>query len=87
MNSFFTAFLAIFLAELGDKTQLAIISLTAAKHKPLNIWLGATIAFCILNLIAVSVGGILTKFLPEEYLKYGSGIFFIIIGFWTIFSK
>ncbi|MFQ3675618.1 MAG: TMEM165/GDT1 family protein [Endomicrobiia bacterium] len=87
MNTFFTAFWTIFLAELGDKTQLAIISLTTAKHKPLNIWLGATIAFCILNLIAVTAGGLLTKFLPEEYLKYASGTFFIIIGLWTIFSK
>lgn len=87
MNTFLTSFWTIFLSELGDKTQLAIISLTATKHKPLNIWLGATIALCILNLIAVYVGGILTKFLSKEYLKYSSGIFFIIIGLRTIFSK
>jgi putative Ca2+/H+ antiporter (TMEM165/GDT1 family) len=87
MNTFFTAFWTIFIAELGDKTQLAIICLTCAKHKPLNIWLGATVAFCILNLIAVSVGGVVTKFLPQQYIKYFSGVFFIIIGLWTIFSK
>jgi len=87
MTAFITAFWTIFLAELGDKTQLALISLTAAKHKPLNIWLEATIAMCILNLLAVTVGGLVVKFFPEHYIKYASGTFFVIIGLSTIFSK
>ncbi len=87
MSSLITSFLTIFLAEIGDKTQIALISLTAAKHKPIQIWLGATIAFCILNLLAVLVGYELNKYLPEQYLKYISGLFFIIVGIWTILSK
>lgn len=87
MNSVLTAFLAIFIAEIGDKTQLALISLTAANHNPLYVWVGATTAFCILNLLAVIVGCQFIKFIPSYYIKYLSGGFFIIVGLATIFSK
>lgn len=87
MNTLFLSFLTMFIAELGDKTQLAVISLVMSGHKPFYVWLGATFAFCILNLLAVSLGTIVTKFIPHFYLKNISGIIFIIIGTLILFSK
>jgi putative Ca2+/H+ antiporter (TMEM165/GDT1 family) len=77
---FGTAFLTLFLAELGDKTQLAIITLTAKTDSKLAIFLGASLALVVVSLLAVLVGGVLTQFIPTEWLQRIVAVAFILIG-------
>ena len=77
---FATAFVTLFLAELGDKTQLAIITLTAKTDSKLAIFLGASLALVLVSLLAVLVGGVLTQFIPTEWLQRIVAVAFIVIG-------
>ncbi|WP_432472327.1 TMEM165/GDT1 family protein [Amphritea sp. HPY] len=58
------AFLLVFLAEFGDKSQLVCMTL-AARHRPLPILFGASVAFALLNLIAVSLGAMVAAWVPQ----------------------
>lgn len=84
---FVPAFVTIFLAELGDKTQLASISLAAQSKSPLWVFLGAMAAFGAVTLIGVTLGVFLTRFIPESYIRIASGLIFIIIGTLTLLNK
>ena len=77
---FATAFVTLFLAELGDKTQLAIITLTAKTDSKLAIFLGASLALVLVSLLAVLIGGVLTQFIPAEWLQRMVAVAFIVIG-------
>lgn len=88
MKLFLTAFITIFLAELGDKTQLA--TLLFAANKEVNKWLiffAAASALVLTSAIGVLVGSGLSQFISERTLKTIAGIGFIIIGAWTLLSK
>ncbi|MCS7151784.1 MAG: TMEM165/GDT1 family protein [Endomicrobia bacterium] len=87
MKELITTLITIFTAEIADKTQFAIISFTAKGFKPINVWLGATLAFCITNFLGVVLGCGLTKVFPHEVLKYLSGLIFIIVGVVTLVTK
>ncbi|HHT9144740.1 MAG: TMEM165/GDT1 family protein [Candidatus Brocadiaceae bacterium] len=75
-----TVAIAFFLAELGDKTQLATISLAAQYHSFLGVWLGSTFGMVAADGIAIVVGIIAGKKLPEKLIKYVSTAIFIIFG-------
>ncbi|MBC7098609.1 TMEM165/GDT1 family protein [Candidatus Bipolaricaulota bacterium] len=80
------AFGLIFLAELGDKTQLAILAM-AADRSPISVFLGASLALLASTAIAVALGALAKGFLPEgalRWLRYGAGALFIGFGLWTI---
>lgn len=77
---FATAFVTLFLAELGDKTQLAIITLTAKTESKWTVFLGASLALVLVSLLAVLVGGVLTQFIPAEWLQRIVAVAFIVIG-------
>jgi Ca2+/H+ antiporter, TMEM165/GDT1 family len=77
---FATAFVTLFLAELGDKTQLAIIVLTAKTDSKWAVFLGASLALVIVSAIAVLVGGVLSHYVPTEWLQRIVAIGFIAIG-------
>ena len=83
---FVTTFTALFIAELGDKTQLAAISLTAETKKPVSVFLGSVLALALVTLIGVLFGEALTKLIPVEYLKKGAAGLFIIIGVLMFFD-
>lgn len=87
MKELITTFATIFIAEVADKTQFAVISFTVRGFNPVSVWLGATLAFCVTNLLGVLLGFTVSKFLPPEVLKYVSGCVFIIVGILTIFSR
>ncbi|MCS7231041.1 MAG: TMEM165/GDT1 family protein [Elusimicrobiota bacterium] len=87
MKEIITVFISMLFAEMADKTQLAIISFATKSSKPLNVWLAATLAFCFTNFLAVAIGSTLHKLFPYYYLKYISGVIFIIIGIVFLFSK
>jgi len=70
----------LFVAELGDKTQLAVISM-AAKHKaPLAVFLGAAAALSLVTLIGALLGQTLTRVIPTEILNKIAAVSFIAMG-------
>lgn len=77
---FATAFVTLFLAELGDKTQLAIITLTAKTDSKWTVFIGASLALVFVSLLAALVGGVLTQFIPTEWLQRIVAVAFILIG-------
>ncbi len=82
-----STFITIFLAELGDKTQLASILMTSKTNKPVLVFLGTMLAFAVVTVIGVAVGTVITKFLPINFIKVGAAIAFIIIGILILFGK
>jgi len=63
---FGTAFLTLFLAELGDKTQLAVITMSANTESKIAVFLGASLALVLVSLLAVFAGGIVNKLVPSN---------------------
>ncbi len=84
---FGTAFLTLFLAEIGDKTQLAIIVLTAKTDSKVAVFLGASLALVTVSLIAVLVGGVLSQYVPTEWLQRIVAVAFIVIGILMLAGK
>jgi putative Ca2+/H+ antiporter (TMEM165/GDT1 family) len=80
-------FLSIFLAELGDKTQIAAIIMTSKTSKPLAVFAGSMIAFAVVTLIGVTLGVLLTKFIPINTIKYLSAVAFISVGILILTGK
>ena len=78
---FFSTFLLIFLAELGDKTQLAAMAASAGTRAPWSIFFGAAIALIVSSAIAVICGTFLQKVIPPHYLKFGAALLFLLFGF------
>ena len=81
-----TTFGMVFLAELGDKTQLATFSLSADHSSKLSVFLGSACALVLSSLIAVLFGAAFSRFVPAHYIKIGAGLFFIVVGIWTLSS-
>jgi putative Ca2+/H+ antiporter (TMEM165/GDT1 family) len=87
LQLFLTVFATVFLAELGDKTQLA--TLLFAGRSPGNLWtvfLGASAALVVSTAIGVAAGAALAHFINPKHLTYAAGIGFIAIGVWTLWS-
>ena len=84
---FATAFATLFLAELGDKTQLAVITMTASTESKLSIFLGASAALVVVTLLGVLVGGALSAWIPTEWLQRIVAVAFIIIGVLMLLGK
>ena len=86
-----TTFVVVFLAELGDKTQLAALSLTAGTHKPISVFIGAAVALLLATAIGVAVGEGLTRVVSPKVLKIFGAVFFIAVGVvmlvWPMFEK
>ncbi|MFX1351554.1 MAG: TMEM165/GDT1 family protein [Promethearchaeota archaeon] len=78
--SFVTIFWLVFIAEFGDKTQLAVISLTITLIAPIEIFVGAILGFLIVNGIAVVIGERVGQKLPLILIKRVAAILFIIFG-------
>jgi Ca2+/H+ antiporter, TMEM165/GDT1 family len=74
---------AFFLAELGDKTMLATITL-ATQHGWFGTWVGSTVGMVAADALAILVGRMLGKHLPEKAIKWGAAALFAIFGIWLI---
>lgn len=77
----------IFVAEMGDKTQLAVLTMTTKTKSPWAVFLGATAALTIVSGIAVLTGGIVARYVPEAVLHKLVATAFIGIGLWMFFGK
>ncbi len=74
------AFVLIFLAEMGDKTQLMSMALAARHQKPLLVFAGAVSALAVVTLIGVLVGEALTRVIPPHRIHQLAGVIFIAVG-------
>lgn len=75
-----TAFLMIFLAELGDKTQLVTLSLAAQYDAPVSVFCGSTLALWLVSLIGIFLGKQLIRFIPLPYIHRAAGVLFLLFG-------
>ena len=81
----FVVFGTVFLAELGDKTQLATVLFASRPSVSLvTVFVGASLALILSSLIAVAAGSVISQYVDPRYLSYIAGAGFIIIGIWTI---
>lgn len=87
LGMFFTIFATVFLAELGDKTQLATV-LFASKEgtNPYVVFSAASLALVLSSATAVLVGSTVSNHLNPQVLSYIAGVGFIGIGVWTIWQ-
>jgi putative Ca2+/H+ antiporter (TMEM165/GDT1 family) len=74
---------AFFLAELGDKTMLATITL-ATQYGWFGTWVGSTVGMVAADALAILVGRLLGRHLPEKAIKYGAAALFAIFGIWLL---
>ncbi|MHB1345798.1 MAG: TMEM165/GDT1 family protein [Thermoleophilia bacterium] len=79
-----TVAMAFLVAEIGDKTQLATLSLAARFETFFLVWLGASLGMLLANGLAVGGGTLLSDRVPEATLKKISGVLFIAFGIWTL---
>lgn len=83
MTPLFAALGLVFLAELGDKTQLVAMGL-AARHRLVPVLAGITLAYAGTNLLSVIIGGVLGAALPTRAIGVGGGIVFLAFAAWTL---
>lgn len=87
-KTFFTVFVAIFIAELGDKTQLATLLFAAnAEVSKLTVFMGAALALIVASGIGVLAGDFISHYVDETQLRYLAGSGFIVIGLWTLLTS
>jgi putative Ca2+/H+ antiporter (TMEM165/GDT1 family) len=87
LKIFLTTFGMIFLAEMGDKTQLAAITMAANTRAPLTVFLGASLALTAVSLIGVALGSVLANYINAAYLHKAAAVAFIAIGVLMLWGK
>lgn len=80
------AFISVFVAEFGDKTQLVSLTM-ASRYPPLQVLSGAMVALALVLGLAVGVGGLVAAYIPAVVIAVVSGIFFIIMGLFTLVRR
>jgi putative Ca2+/H+ antiporter (TMEM165/GDT1 family) len=84
-KTLFTVFAAVFVAELGDKTQLATMLFASGKDvSKLTVFVGASLALVVASGIGVLAGAAISQYVSERALRYVAGAGFIAIGAWTL---
>ncbi|KAA0085931.1 UPF0016 domain-containing protein [Mycolicibacterium sp. P9-64] len=73
------------LAELGDKTMLATVAL-ASDHNWAGVWIGATVGMVLADGVAIIVGRLLHRRLPERFLHGAAALLFLLFGLWMLFD-
>ncbi len=79
-----STFLMIFLAELGDKTQISTFAFASESKSPLSVFLGASLALVLTSFLGVVLGELLGRFVPERVMKFLAAIVFLGFGVWTL---
>jgi putative Ca2+/H+ antiporter (TMEM165/GDT1 family) len=75
-----TTFGSVFLAELGDKTQLATLCFATGKNTFLSVFIGSSLALVTSSLLACIIGSSLSRVLPARWVQLGAGLLFLVIG-------
>lgn len=85
-NTLLVAFSMVFLAEFGDKTQLAVLALATQRH-PWSVLLGAGLALVLSTVLATVLAVLIAGYLPPytvRVTRWASGVLFILVGVWTL---
>jgi putative Ca2+/H+ antiporter (TMEM165/GDT1 family) len=77
-------FATVFLAELGDKTQLAAMLASARSGQTWTVFASASLALIAATLLGVLVGGTVFRVVPQQTIKYIAGAAFICVGVWVM---
>ena len=85
VKTLLTVFTAVFIAELGDKTQLATMLFASDREvSKLTVFIGASLALIVASAIGVLAGGVVSQYVNEKYLHRIAGLGFVGIGLWTL---
>lgn len=84
-SAFLAIAVAFFLAELGDKTMLATVTL-ATTEGWLGTWIGSTLGMVAADALAIAVGTLLGRTLPERAISIGAAVLFFVFGIWLVFE-
>ncbi len=87
IRTFLLIFGTVFMAELGDKTQLAtLLYASEGKVGRGSVFIAAALALVASTALAVLAGSFVAKYVPVRYLQVAAGIGFVVIGRWTLYS-
>ena len=75
-----STFITVFLAELGDKTQLAIVSISGTTSRPGAVFAGSATALVLASLVGAAAGGSLSTLIPTDILQLVASLGFIVLG-------
>ena len=81
-----TAFVTVFVAELGDKTQLAALGLAAGNRGRLTVFVGASAALVCTTGIAVIAADAITRVIDPLTLRRAAAVLFIALGLWSLWQ-
>lgn len=84
---FLTTFGVIFLAEMGDKTQLAAMTMAAQTKRPWTVFIGSALALTAVSAIGVVVGSVVGNYIPLVWVKRAAAVTFIVIGVLILLDK
>jgi len=82
LQVFLTTATTVFLAELGDKTQLAALLLSAQSGRPVVVFVGASLALICSSLVGVLLGRWLSRLMAPEQLERAAGVIMVVLGLW-----
>ena len=81
------AFTTVFVAEMGDKTQLATMLMSAQGKSPWGIFFGSASALVAASLVSVTLGGWLSTLIPPQLLQAIAGVSFILLGLYVLWAE
>lgn len=87
LKVFATTFVTLFLAELGDKTQLACILMTAKTEKPWTVFAASSAALVLVSLLGVLFATFICQYIPEHIIKKVAAVAFVVMGCLIFFDK
>ena len=77
----------LFLAELGVKTQLAVVTLACRTKAPWSVFVGGSVAIVLVTLLGSFVGGYITNYVPVKYLSIAAGLLFWVFGVMILYQS
>ncbi len=86
-SPFWTVAIAFFIAEMGDKTQLATVALAVKYNTVVNVWLGTTAGMLIADAIGIVIGIVMGKHIPERAIKWFAAVVFIAFGVYGLYEN
>ena len=88
LRAFFTVFASVFVAELGDKTQLATMLFAAdTRASKLTVFAASASALVLTSALGVLAGGAISEYVSERTLRWLAGAGFILVGLWVLFAR
>lgn len=82
-----STFFIVFIAELGDKTQLATMLISSQSNSRVAVLLGSSLALILSSILGVLLGSVLDKYIPSNILQLASAVAFIAIGIILLFHR